>query len=202
MLTGLTAGIGYGLASVTLVCAWRGYVARLPGCEMRPYITHYGEEKPNLWYRVICYTSAWIDLLVPFTINLIGLVINVVAGKYQIDTLYSSLYYILAGAIVLATVLDITPRARRSTRGEGEEKGWFYIAVWTVVPTQLAGWAMWRLGRFMNLSPAHLGQLRLVAFVAFAAAFFCLGLFGKFPRTQRYIVPKGTISDVEVSAGA
>jgi hypothetical protein len=190
------------LAIVTTVCAWRGYVARLPGCEQRPYITHYGEEKPNLWYRVICYTSAWIDLLVPFTINLVGLVINVVAGKYQIDHLYSSLYYVLAGAIVLATVLDITPRARRSTRGEGEEKGWFYIAVWTVVPTQLVGWAMWRLGRFMDLSPARLGELRLATFIVCAAGFFFLGLLGKFPRTQRYIVPRGTISDVEVSAGA
>ena len=103
------------LAIVTAVCIWRGFVGRLPGGEERPYITHYGEEKPNLWYRVICYTSAWIDLLVPFTINLVGLVINVVAGKYQIDVLYSNLYYVLAGLIVLGTVFDITPRARRST---------------------------------------------------------------------------------------
>ncbi|HEX2327747.1 MAG TPA: hypothetical protein VHN74_03410 [Candidatus Angelobacter sp.] len=190
------------LAIVTAVCAWRGYLGRLPGCEQRPYITHYGEEKPNLWYRVFCYTTAWIDLLVPFTINLLGLVINAFTGVYQIHELYAKLYYPLAGAIVLATVLNVTPRARRSTRGEGEEKGWFYVTVWTVVPTQLVGWAMWRLGKFFALSPAALGDLRLGSFLSAAAVFFFLGYIGKLPRTHRYYVPEGTISDIEVPAGA
>ena len=151
---------------------------------------------------MICYTTAWIDLLVPFSINLIGLIFNFFTGQYPINSMYRNIYYVLAGAIVLATVLDITPRARRSTRGEGEEKGWFYVAVWMVVPTQLAGWAMWRLGRFFDLAPNTLGDLRLVSFVVVAAAFFLLGYSGKLPRTQRYYVPKGTISDIEVSAGA
>ncbi|HSM86210.1 MAG TPA: hypothetical protein VLT16_08670 [Candidatus Limnocylindrales bacterium] len=190
------------LAVVILVCAWRGFAGRLPGAEPRPYITHYGEDKPNLWYRVICYTTAWIDLLVPFTINLLGLLINSFTGKYLINNMYSSLYYILAGTIVLATVLDITPRARRSTRGEGEEKGWFYVAVWVVVPTQLAGWAMWRLGRFFDLGAHGLGELRLATFLLVAGAFFGLGYLGKLPRTIRYYIPEGTISDMEVSAGA
>ena len=127
------------LAIVTAVCIWRGFAGRLPGGEPRPYITHYGEPKPNLWYRVVCYTSAWIDLLVPFTINLIGLGINFFFGRWIINDLFYKLYYPLAAAIVLATILDFTPRAARSTRDEGAEKGWFYVAVWTVVPTQLAG---------------------------------------------------------------
>lgn len=189
------------LAIVAAVCAWRGFAGRLPGGEPRPYITHYGEDKPNLWYRVICYTTAWIDLLVPFTINLIGLVYNFFTGRYPIISMYRNVYYVLAGAIVLATVLDITPRARRSTRGEGEEKGWFYVAVWMVVPTQLAGWAMWRLGRFFDLAPTTLGDLRLISFVLVGAAFFLLGYLGKLPRTQRYYIPEGTVSDMEVSAG-
>ena len=54
------------LAVVTAVCAWRGAVGRLPGVEPAPYITHYGEDKRNQWYRVVCYTAAWIDLLGPF----------------------------------------------------------------------------------------------------------------------------------------
>ena len=40
------------LAIITIICAWRGFVGRLPGVEPRPYITHYGENKPNLWYRM------------------------------------------------------------------------------------------------------------------------------------------------------
>ncbi len=190
------------LALVTLVCAWRGFAGRLPGAEPKPYITHYGEEKPNLWYRVVCYTTAWIALLVPFAVNLVGLVINFFTGQWMINDLYGKLYYVLAAAVVLATVLDFTPRARRSTRNEGAEKGWFYITVWMVVPTQLASWAMWRLGHFFDLSAASLGQLRLATFLIAAGIFFALGYLSKLPRTERYHVPVGTISDIEVSAGA
>jgi hypothetical protein len=190
------------LAIVTAVCAWRAFAGRLPGAEPQPYITHYGEEKPNLWYRVICYTTAWIDLLIPFTINLAGLVIFFFTGKWLINQLYVKLYYILAAGVVAATVLDVTPRARRSTRGEGAEKGWFYVAVWTVVPTQIAGLLMWRMGKFLNLSPTNLGNLRLATFLIVAGSFLTLGLLGRLPRSERYNVPKGTISDVEVSAGA
>jgi hypothetical protein len=189
------------LAVVTAICAWRGYAGRLPGAEPRPYITHYGEDKPNLWYRVICYTAAWVDLLVPFTINMAGLALYLITGRYLINNLYTTAYYALAGLVLLATIFDFTPRAKRSTRAEGEEKGWFYVAVWTVVPTQLAGWAMWRLGRWFDLSPMSLGELRLATFVLVAGSFFALGYAGKFPRTSRYIVAEGTISDVEVSAG-
>ena len=174
------------LAVVTAVCAWRAYAGRLPGAEPAPYITHYGEDKPNLWYRVICYTTAWIDLMVPFTINLVGLVINFFTGRWVIDELFVKLYYVLAAAIVLATFLDLTPRARRSTRNEGAEKGWFYVAVWVVVPTQIAAWAMWRLGKFFAMSSSTLGDLRLFIFLVVAGTFFTLGVFGKLPRTRRY----------------
>lgn len=190
------------LAIVTGVCAWRGWVGRLPGVEPRPYITHYGEDKPNLWYRVICYTSAWIDLLVPFAINLIGLVTNLITGRWIIPGLYVKLYYVLAAAIVLATALDFTPRARRSTRGEGAEKAWFYVAVWTVVPTQLAAWAMWRLGRFFDLSQAALNDLRLTTFVIVAVAFFTLGCLGKLGRTERYVVSQTRVSNPGVLSGS
>ncbi len=189
------------LAIVTAVCAWRGFAGRLPGAEPRPYITHYGEDKPNLWYRVVCYTTAWIALLVPFTINLVGLLINFFTGKWMINELFGRLYYILAAAIVIATILDITPRARRSTRGEGAEKAWFYVTVWMVVPTQLAGWAMWRMGRFFQMSGSSLDHLRLATFLVVAGTFVVLGLLGKLPRTQRYHIPKGMISDMPVSAG-
>lgn len=174
------------LAVVVAVCAWRGFAGRLPGAEPRPYITHYGEDKPNLWYRVICYSAAWIDLLVPFMINLAGLVANFFTGHWIIGALYVKFYYVLAAAIVLATVLDLTPRARRSTRNEGAEKAWFYVAVWMVVPTQIAGWAMWRMGRHFALGTSALDDLRLVTFLAVAGAFFALGAWGKLPRTERY----------------
>jgi hypothetical protein len=186
------------LAVITAVCTWRAYVGRLPGAEPRPYITHYGEDKPNLWYRVICYTTAWIDLLVPFTINLAGLVINFFTGKWLINSMYVRIYYVLLAAIVAATALNFTPRAKRSTRGEGAEKGWFYVTIWMVVPTQLAAWAMWRLGPRFGLTGTSLDHARLVTFLIVAGTFVALGIMGKLPRTQRYYIPEGTVSDMAV----
>jgi hypothetical protein len=60
---------------------------------------------------------------------------------------------------------------------------------------------MWRLGKFFALSPESLGHVRLATFLVVAGAFFTLGLLGKLPRTARYRVPEGVISDMPVSAG-
>ena len=60
---------------------------------------------------------------------------------------------------------------------------------------------MWRMGRFFELPATTLGDVRLVTFVVVAAAFFLLGYLGRLPRTQRYYIPRGTVSDMEVSAG-
>jgi hypothetical protein len=174
------------LAIVFAVCAWRGALGRLPGVEPRPYITHYGVDEPNLPYRVVCYTAAWIDLLVPFTLNFLGLIVAVFTGRWMIPTLYLWLYYPLALAVVLATALNWTPRARRSTRNEGAEKAWFYVAIWTVVPSQLASWAMWRLGPRMGLEGAALTNARFITFMVVSGAFFLITYLGKLPRTQRY----------------
>jgi hypothetical protein len=181
------------LGIVTVVCAWRAFVGRLPGAEPQPYITHYGEDKPNLWYRVVCYTTAWIDLLVPFAINLIGLLINLFTGRWIISALYVKIYYLLAALIVLATILDWTPRARRSTRNEGAEKAWFYVAVWTVVPTQIAGWAMWRVGGHLGLAGSALDHARLITFLVVAGGFFAIGAAEKLPRTERYRLPQSEL---------
>ena len=175
------------LAVVVAVCAWRAYVGRLPGCEFQPYVTHWGVDQPNLWYRVVCYTAAWIDLLVPFTLNALGLVLAVATGQWRLADLYRWLYYPLAAAIVLATVFDATPRARRSTRNEGAERAWFYVAAWTVVPSQLAAWAAWRLGWRMGLEPAPLAWVRFTAFFSVAILVAWRGIAERLPRTGRYV---------------
>jgi hypothetical protein len=194
------------LSIVTLLCAWRGYVGNLPGCEPQPYVTHYGDNKPNLLYRVVCYTAAWVDLLVPFTINLIGLTIASFTGKWMIYSLYAQLYYVLVAAIVMATMLNWTPRAKRSVRGEGTEKAWFYAAVWVVVPTEIAAWAMWRFGRRFGLSGASLDHARLETFLVVAAIFLTLGLQGRLPRTARVPLvdelPDAAPTDAPASARA
>lgn len=179
---------GYWLALVAVVCAWRGWKGRLPGVEPRPYITYYGVDQPNLPYRVICYTAAWIDILVPFALNLIGLAIASFTGRWIIGELYAKLYYPLALAVVAGTLLNWTPRARRSTIGEGAEKAWFYVGIWTVVPAQIAAWGAWRLGGRLGLPPLTLGRFRLTVFLVVAGLFYLGSLRGKLPRTSRYYV--------------
>lgn len=174
------------LAAVALVCAWRGLAGRLPGAELKPYITHWGVDQPNLPYRVVCYTAAWIDLLVPFALNAIGLLAAVITGQWRMGEFYRWLYYPLALAIVAATALNLTPRTKRSTAYEGAERAWFYVAIWTVVPSQLAGWAAWRLGGKMGLGTMELAWMRFAALFATAAVIFLLGVRKWLPRTDRY----------------
>lgn len=180
------------LAVVLAGCAWRGYAGRLPGCESEPYIRFYGIDQPNLPYRIVCYTAAWIDALVPFTVNMLGMIVAVTTGEWMVQRLYDWLYYPLAIAVVLATVLNWTPRAKRSTKFEGEERAWFYAALWTIVPAQIAGWAMWRLGGYTSLSPQDLALARLGVTVMVALLMLLLAARQKLPRTQRYR-PDGTV---------
>ena len=174
------------LAIVTAVVFWRGHRGRIPGCEQRPYIHYYGVHQPNLPYRVVCYTSAWIDLLVPYTLNLVGLMVAAVNGRWMLHELYRWGYYPLALAVVVASWLDWVPRAKRSTFGEGAERAWFYVAIWTVVPTQVINWGAWRLGKFMHLEPLPLAHVRLVVCLIATAFFFLLGYMQKLPRTTRH----------------
>jgi hypothetical protein len=181
---------GVWIAMVFAFCAWRGFAGRLPGVETQPYVTHYGVDQPNLGYRVVCYTAAWIDLLVPFALNLVGLVLAVFTGRWLLADLYVYLYYPLALAIVLATALNLTPRAKRSTKNEGAEKAWFYVAIWTIVPTQVAAWAAWRLAGKLHFPPEGLNQLRLTVFILVGVFLLLLGIRGKLPRSQRFYLPE------------
>jgi hypothetical protein len=142
---------------------------------------------PNLPYRVVCYTTAWIDLLVPFTLNFMGLAIAAISGKWMLAQLYFWLYYPLALLIVGATWMDCVPRARLSTANEGSERAWFYVTIWMVIASQFAGWILWRLGARFNFPDRELAQLRLAGFVAVSAFFVAMGLGGKLGRTERYI---------------
>lgn len=178
------------LGTVAAVCAWRGFLGRLPGVEPAPYITHYGVHQSNLGYRVACYTAAWIDLLVPYTLNLLGLLYGAVSGTWVIADLYRWLYYPLAVAIMIGAYFDLVPRAKRSTANEGAERAWFYVAIWTVVPSQIVAWAMWRLGSRMGIDATTLAQLRLGAFVAVTAFFIWMGLRGYLGRTTRCYIAK------------
>jgi hypothetical protein len=178
------------LAVVSAVCAWRGLVGRLPGVEPRPYITHWGESRPNLPYRTVCYTAAWVDLLVPAALNALGLAVAAATGRWALAEQFAWLYYPHAGLVARATPFDLTPRARRTTLQEGAERAWFYVAIWAIVPAQLVAWGAWRLFAAAGLGPLALARARFAAFAVVTAAFLALGLAGRLPRTARYYAPE------------
>ncbi|MGH9486785.1 MAG: hypothetical protein ACRD04_04260 [Terriglobales bacterium] len=188
------------LAIVAAVCISRGALGRLPGAEPRPYITHYGLPWPNLGYRIACYTAAWIAIVAPWLLNLIGLVQAAATGRWAIRPLYNWPYDAIALVVVVIAALNRLPRARRSIRNEGAERAWFYIGVWTAIVSQLAAWAMWRLGPAMGMSPATLRWARLVVFAVVSAILLALGFAQKLPRTRRYCVPPDA-SELPEAAG-
>ena len=190
------------LCVVTAVCAWRGLAGRLPGVEPRPYITHWGHDLPNLPYRVVCYTAAWVDLLVPHTLNALGLFVAAFAGRWMLAELFAWLYYPLAAVVVAATLFDVTPRARRSTLEEGAERAWFYVAIWTIVPAQVVAWGAWRLGRFFDLDPLALARVRFAGFAAMTVVLLALAIKGVLPRTARVYARAARSSDGALAASS
>jgi hypothetical protein len=124
--------------------------------------------------------------LVPFALNVAGLVMASITGVWKLKDMYTYGYYPLAVAVVVGTALNLTPRAKRDTFGEGAERAWFYIAIWTVVPTQVINWAAWRMGKYIGLDPLPLARTRLAVCLVSTLFFFLLGYASKLPRTQRY----------------
>jgi hypothetical protein len=86
--------------------------------------------------------------------------------------------------ILLLGALGILPRVRRSTKGEGTERRYFYGSVWAVTLAQTLLMILWKI-----LPRGHVADVvKLVAYVAaLIAVGFCATL-GLLPRT-RPIVP-------------
>ena len=61
------------LAAVLVGTGIAGLRGNLPGCEPRPYILRFDEDKPNPLYRRFCYTFAWNAVLNFALLNLAGL---------------------------------------------------------------------------------------------------------------------------------
>ncbi len=115
-----------------------GYFGQLPGVEPRPYILRFTEDKPNPLYRKICYTFAW-NAVITFTLlNLAGLVIAAVTGKWVMKQIYLEAYFPLCAVVLLLGLFGLLPRVGRSTKGEGIERRYFYGAVWAAVISQTA----------------------------------------------------------------
>ena len=152
--------------------------------EPRPYILRFTEDKPNPLYRKICYTFAW-NAVITFTLlNLAGLVIAAVTGKWVMKQIYLQAYFPVCAIVLLLGLFGLLPRVGRSTKGEGIERRYFYGAVWAAVISQTILLLLWKT---LPRSPAT-NQLKLAAFVLSLCVVGAAAALGLLPRT-RPIVP-------------
>ncbi len=168
-----------------------GFFGQLPGVEPKPYILRFNEDKPNPLYRRICYSFAWNALLNFALLNLSGLIVAVATGKWVLKQIYLNFYFPLLAVILLAGVLGITPRARRSTKGEGFERRYFYGAVWSVSIAQTVLLILWK-----TLPKNHFTDIgKLVTYVAVLLGVGILSTFGLLPRTRPILPGELMVAD-------
>jgi hypothetical protein len=179
------------LAVVLLGTAIAGRFGQLPGVEPRPYILRFNEDKPNPLYRRICYTFAWNALLSFALLNLYGLATAVATGHWALKQIYLTDYLPVFLCVLALGLLGVLPRARRSTRGEGFERRYFYGAVWSVTFAQTVLLILWK-----TLPRAHSTDIvKLCAFIATIVLVGAASAFGLLPRTRPILPGELMVAD-------
>jgi hypothetical protein len=172
----------------TGVAAWRG---RLPGCEPRPYIIRFTEDRPNPLYRRVCYTTAWGEVVAFAALNAAGLAYAVVNGEWRLQQMYDTAYFPIAGTVWVLGALGLLPRVKASTQGEGHERRYFYGSVWAVAIAQPILWLLWKA-----VPPGRPGDaLKLTVFLGILAAVAHMARRGVLPRTRPIVPGQWAISD-------
>jgi hypothetical protein len=80
---------------------------------------------------------------------------------------------------------------KRSTKGEGHERRYFYGSVWAVCWAQPVLWILWKF-----LPPGRVSDaVKLVVFVAILAFVGNLARLGRLPRTRPIVPGELAVSD-------
>jgi hypothetical protein len=172
----------------TGIAALRG---RLPGVEPRPCIIRFVEDKPNPLYRRVCYTFAWSVVISFALLNFAGLSVAVVTGAWRLKQIYLYGYFPIAIAIWILGALGRLPRVKASTQGEGQERRYFYGAVWACCIAQPVLGILWKL--LPHTRPAD--AFKLAVFTALIASVGFLASRGVLPRTRPIVPGELAISD-------
>ncbi len=188
---GFTSRMALWLGLVLLGTGIAGMRGQLPGVEPRPYIIRFTEDRPNPLYRRICYTLAWSEAITFAVLNIAGLAIAVVAGRWQLRQLYEIAYFPIAGSIWLLGAIGQLPRVKRSTKGEGHERRYFYGSVWAVCIAQPILWLLWKVLPETRATDAF----KLTVFIAILAWVGNLARCGLLPRTRPIVPGELAVSD-------
>jgi hypothetical protein len=180
------------LSAVLIATGIAALYGQLPGSEPRPYILRFDEDKPNPIYRRVCYTFAWSAVLTFALLNLAGLIVAIATGRWFMQQIYQYGYFPLCLLILLLGAAGFLPRVRRSTRGEGTERRYFYGSVWAVTVAQILLLVLWKaLPAAMQHTRAG-SAIKLVVYIGALAAMAIAASRGLLPRT-RPIVPGETM---------
>ena len=105
------------LAVVLIGTAIAGLFGQLPGCEPRPYIIRFTEDRRNPLYRRICYTTAWGEVIAFAVLNVAGLAYATATGEWRLKQLYEYGYFPIAGTMWCLGALGLLPRVKTVYQG-------------------------------------------------------------------------------------
>jgi len=168
-----------------------GLFGQLPGAEPQPYILRFCEDKPNPFYRRICYTFGWNALINFAALNLAGLVVAVVTGGWYLKQIYTYGYLPVFLAILILGVSGVLPRVKPSTKGEGFERRYFYGAVWAIPSAQSILWLMWKTSPHTHAADV----LKLSVFTGVLLTVGIAATFGLLPRTRPILPGELMVAD-------
>ena len=179
------------LGVVLVATGIAGLRGRLPGCEPAPYIIRFTEDRPNPLYRRICYTTAWGEVIAFAVLNIAGLAYAALTGEWRLKQMYEVAYFPIAGTFWLLGTAGLLPRVKRSTKGEGHERRYFYGSVWAVTIAQPVLWLMWKV--LPQNTVADVAKLGV--FIGILAFVGNLARLGVLPRTRPIVPGELAVSD-------
>jgi hypothetical protein len=188
---GFDARMAVWLAVVVIATGVAGLRGRLPGVEPRPYIIRFTEDRPNPLYRRVCYTVAWSEVIAFAVLNMTGLAVAIGTGNWRLRQLYDAAYFPIVIAIWALGALGLLPRVKRSTKGEGHERRYFYGSVWAVSIAQPALGVLWKVLPQTRTADA----IKLAVFAGILAYVGNMARRGLLPRTRPIVPGELAVSD-------
>jgi hypothetical protein len=139
----------------------------------------------------VCYTFAWSAAITFAVLNITGLVVAVVTGRWALAQIYQVAYFPIAGTLWLLGLTGHLPRVMASTKNEGHERRYFYGTVWAVCIAQPVLLILWNV-----LPQTRTGDvIKLMTFGGILGVVGWMASLGVLPRTRPIVPGELAVSD-------